>query len=348
MANRWGTQFFGTLEKKPFQLACNFVVSASDSGGYGVSTLKGPGIANVYMRSSATFSGTVSNSSATITGISDTSGLAVGMGLSGARITAGSYIVAIPSATSVTMNQNGATSGSDTVTYSRLKVNPASGLVMVQFQDNYNKYLFGPSSIQSPLSGADINISTGSSLTLGNAYVITAVGTTTEAQWNAVGVPVGITPAVGVSFVAIATSGSGTGKVQAPSVSGLTSIEVVGEPNSTIISSAATVMGISSGAYMMLQCLGPSFTAGAYTPAGTISTGVIPVAAGTAGDAVTNNAGVLNSVGGQDVSLNAQTFTGSAASLTGSISYAAAAPAANSKIYLSFFLSNSMITVQGQ
>lgn len=48
------------------------------------------------------------------------------------------------------------------------------------------------------------------------------------------------------------------------------------------------------------------------TPAGSISAGVIPVTAGTAGDAVTNNAGVLESTGGQDLAVNAQTFTGSA------------------------------------
>ena len=61
-----------------------------------------------------------------------------------------------------------------------------------------------------------------------------------------------------------------------------------------------------------------------FTPAGTnalvtgtISAGVIAVTAGTAGDAVTNNAGVLESTGGQDLAVATQTFTGSTPTFTG-------------------------------
>lgn len=224
MANRWSTQFFGTLEKKPFQIACNFVVDSTNGNGLGIRSLKGPGIANVFMHTSAT--------------------VAVG------------------------------------------NPNPLAGYIMVQFQDNYNRYLFGTAGFVSPLSGSNISISTGSSLTLGTPYVIVSLGTTTAVQWNAVGMPVGIVPAVGVAFIAKATSGTGSGIVQSASVSGITSVEVIGDPNKTVTSQAATVLGFSSGAYMLLQCL--------------------------------NGSGAVT------------------------------APANGSVIGLSFFMSNSSITVQGQ
>lgn len=51
-------------------------------------------------------------------------------------------------------------------------------------------------------------------------------------DWMGVGVPPGVVPAVGVSFVATSTgSGSSTGQVHAAGISGITSIEVIGDPN---------------------------------------------------------------------------------------------------------------------
>ena len=62
-------------------------------------------------------------------------------------------------------------------------------------------------------SGTPINITTG--LTVGIVYAITALGTTTTLQWQALGFPVGTTPAVGDTFVCTsATVGVGTGVVQ--------------------------------------------------------------------------------------------------------------------------------------
>lgn len=65
-------------------------------------------------------------------------------------------------------------------------------------------------------------------------YVITALGTSTQANWQAVGLPANITAAVGVSFFATVTGGgTGTGTVQAAATagSGIDHIEVVGDPN---------------------------------------------------------------------------------------------------------------------
>jgi|SRR5271165_2796457 len=71
-----------------------------------------------------------------------------------------------------------------------------------------------------PASGIAINISTASSLVVGNPYVITSVGTTTQTQWQAIGLNASITAAPGVAFIATApigntTQGTGTGVVNA-------------------------------------------------------------------------------------------------------------------------------------
>lgn len=351
MANRWFTQFFGSLEKKPVVLSCDFTVAAADSAGYGITGLKGPGISNVFMHSSATFTADT-HTSIILDGISSTANLVVGMPISGSGIPVGAKIATITSSTAITITAAAsATASGVTITYAAVgSPNPASGLILVQLQDNYNRYLFGSSQFVSPLSGSNINISTGSSLTVGRAYVITSLGTTTTAQWNAVGVPVGMVPAVGVSFFAKATSGSGTGVVQLASSSAVTKIEAVGDPNATITSQAATVLGSTSGAYIILQALGPSITMNSYTPAGTNSAPALTMNSYT--PAGTNDGSTPPLFTGTPAvltgSVAAPTFSGTPAVLTGSLSYGLVAPTAGSILALSFFLSNSVIKVQGQ
>ncbi len=135
--------------------------------------------------------------------------------------------------------------------------NPAVGYAVVQFQDNFNGYYFGGCQFQSPLTGSSLLIAS-AGLTAGLPYVITILGTTTLAQWQHLGVPVGITPAVGVSFIALATSATGTGAVQLALAtgSGISSVDVLGTPSTTIVSSAGNVPGSSSGAYLILRFLG--------------------------------------------------------------------------------------------
>jgi len=126
--------------------------------------------------------------------------------------------------------------------------NPAPGFIYVQFQDNYYNYLAGFSGCVSPLTGSNLT-----STTAGDVYVITALGTTTAAQWAAAGVPNGQTAAVGMAFVAIATGAiGGTGSVKLSGVSGIQAFEVIGDANQSI--SAVNTPGI--GAYMIIQCLG--------------------------------------------------------------------------------------------
>lgn len=137
--------------------------------------------------------------------------------------------------------------------------NPAVGIILVNFEDNYNKYIFGGAEIVSPVTGSAINISSGSSLTAGVPYRIVTLGTTTTANWVTVGVPSGVAPVVDLAFLAIATSGTGTGTVKAVGVSGINSVEKLGNPNLSLSSTGATTLGVAGpGNYILLQCLGPT------------------------------------------------------------------------------------------
>lgn len=134
--------------------------------------------------------------------------------------------------------------------------NPIAGLIQVTLQDNYNAYLGGYSGFAAPVSGTPITISTGSSLTAGHVYIIVSLGTTTQAQWQAVGLSPSIKAAVGVSFIATATSGSGTGVVEAPATAGsnIDHIEVIGDANLMNNSLGATIAGGGIGMIFQLAC----------------------------------------------------------------------------------------------
>ncbi len=134
--------------------------------------------------------------------------------------------------------------------------NPASGVIVVRMQDNYNRLLACYASITSPNSGSDVKIDN-SAMTAGVAYVITTLGNATAAKWHAIGVPAGVTPAVGVSFIAASNGGAGntlTSRVQtaAAAGSGVASIEMVGTPNTTISPDPSVNQGY--GAQFILEC----------------------------------------------------------------------------------------------
>lgn len=179
-------------EAKPVLLSCNFVVDSTNGNGLGIRSLKGAGIANIFMHTTST------------------PGRGTGLALN---------------------------------------PNPAAGVIVVQLQNNYNRYLSGFSGQVSPVSGSPLT-----STTAHTAYVIVSLGTATLAQWQAAGLPVGMTPAVGAAFVAIATGTiGGSAAVEVASVSGIQLIEVVGDPNQTMNNSNIYQNG---GGQMVLQCLG--------------------------------------------------------------------------------------------
>lgn len=148
-----------------------------------------------------------------------------------------------PCITSVFMNSTSPSGGNP---------NPAAGIIQVKLADNYSRIYNVFGSIQSPNSGSALT-----SVTSGVTYVITALGTTTTAQWVARGLPLGVTPAVGVAFVATATGAiGGTGAVQIPAAnsSGLANtIELVGNPDVTLSNSNQPAYG---GGYLIFRCMG--------------------------------------------------------------------------------------------
>lgn len=168
MANRWFNQFFYALHKMPALIDCNFVVDNTNGNGLGIRSLKGPGVANVFMHTTAT---------------------------------------PAPG-----------------------NPNPAPGVIILQLQDTYFRYFGGFSGQVTPVSGTPLTATVANT-----AYVIVALGTATPAQWYAVGLPQGLTPAVGQAFIATASATIGGGAaVEGTGASGIDHIEVLGDPNQTI------------------------------------------------------------------------------------------------------------------
>jgi hypothetical protein len=159
----------------PVLLDCNFVVDSANGNGLGIRSLKGQGIANVFMHTTAT----------------------PGVGNQG-----------------------------------QLNPNPPSGTIAVQLNDNYNRLYALNGGFASPVSGTPLT-----SVTANTPYVIVSVGTTTQAQWAALGLPFGVIPAVGAAFIASSTTAiTGTGAVEAiaATASGCDHIELLGDPNQTL------------------------------------------------------------------------------------------------------------------
>jgi hypothetical protein len=130
------------------------------------------------------------------------------------------------------------------------------GVIVVQLADNYNRSLCGFNAIVAPVSGTSLKIDN-TALTAGVSYIITSLGDALAAQWLALGVPQGTTPAVGVSFIAASNGGSAntsTSRVMATAAagSGICRIETVGDPNLSIAPDPTKNQGF--GAQFILQC----------------------------------------------------------------------------------------------
>lgn len=257
--------------------------------------------------------------------------------------------------------------------------NPVAGYAVITFKNNFNYYLGGFSGQITPLTSTSTT-----SLTTGHVYVITVVGTTTVAQWQTAGLPQGITPAVGVAFVAIATASlSGTGTVGLPSSPIADAVSVVGDPNTSLNNSN---IAKNAGAKILIQFNGYTFTAGAYTPAGTNSvptfTGsalgththdftVIGGQAGSTTNNIANYAGpligkqeatnatyigansatnggvVAGSAGTPAGTVSAPTFTGTPSSLTGTVTRTVLSPADGTVVGMTFKFDGSSVTIDG-
>lgn len=228
--------------------------------------------------------------------------------------------------------------------------NPLSGFAFIQFTNNFNYYLNGFSQARSPTTGS-IKIDN-SALTAGQAYVITTLGDATTATWQGVGLPVGITPAVGVSFIATGTGGSGnvsTSRVSTPTSSAILGVEVVGNPGVMLSSSN---IGTNGGAWLLLQFLGASFTGDALA---THTHNLLLKNAAVADGATTRvNAGtnLLGANTGSDITVtgggaNGGIVAATAGTPSGTASLAVAAPTTGTVFSMAFKYDASTVTIDG-
>lgn len=127
--------------------------------------------------------------------------------------------------------------------------NPQNGIIVLQLQDIYSRLYTLDSNIICTNTGSDVKIDN-AVLTPGVAYTISILGDATAAVWHALGVPAGITPALGVSFIAASAGGSGnasTSRVQAVVASStVAKIDLIGNPNLLITPAPSASQGFGS------------------------------------------------------------------------------------------------------
>lgn len=89
----------------------------------------------------------------------------------------------------------------------------------------------------------------------------TTVSATNLICWQGVGLPKGLTPTIGQSFIATTTGystlGSSSGTVMVPGISGIGSVELVGNPNTTVYT-VPQGGSASPGGWAMIQFLAPT------------------------------------------------------------------------------------------
>ena len=226
--------------------------------------------------------------------------------------------------------------------------NPAVGFALIQMKQNFNKFLGMNAGFVTP-TATSTKIDNGATLTVGQVYIITTLGNATGAQWTTVGVPAGVTPAVGVSFVAIATgagsANTSTSRVMLPTTSGIDLIEVIGDTNTQTTGNIAS----NSGQWITVQFSKQLVTMASYTPAGTNSAPALTMASYT--PAGTNDSSSPPIFTGTPHTLTgtvaAPVFTGTPATLTGTITSSPAAPADNSVCGVQLWFDGSSVTIDG-
>jgi hypothetical protein len=178
---------------QPVLIDCNFIVDSTNGNGYGIRSLKGQGVRNVYMATSASFTGTSHTGTNILDSIASTANLMVGMHIAGNGIPANTTITAVQSSVAITVSNNTTTGhAAEHITYTGVG-NPlalvaganaganagqtaAAGLIWVQLDNNYNRYLGGFSGFVSPTTGNAISIASGANLTIGSPYIVASVG----------------------------------------------------------------------------------------------------------------------------------------------------------------------------
>lgn len=234
-----------------FQTATTLITGIGAGGNANIVMAGGALASNVYfvVGSSATINSAASSAGSTFNGnvIALASITATQVGTINGSLVALTGAITLSAANAVTTQALGTPAAATAAG----NPNPGPGYIYVQFTDQYFRDYIGWSGFKSPLSGTNISISGAGVLTLGRPYTITSVGTSTQANWAAMGLPAGVVPAVGLPFIATATgSGTGTGIVQTSIVSGIDSIEAIGN---TSVSVNNKITG--TGSYYILQTL---------------------------------------------------------------------------------------------
>lgn len=227
--------------------------------------------------------------------------------------------------------------------------NPELGTAIVVLQDTYKQYLGGFSGFISPTIGSDLT----TGLTVGKAYVITALGASTLAQFQTAGLPLGMDPKVGQAFIAKATSIAGGATVKAPGQANVMSIEVVGDPSLTLTNYQVVRNGV--GPYLIIRFMAPqalSFTATTATDTSLTSIAAADIAKLRVGQIIS---GPGIAPGTTIVSLGATSAVLSIATTASATITAVAAdvalpvqPQDGSQCKLAFYLSNSSIRQKGE
>jgi hypothetical protein len=124
----------------------------------------------------------------------------------------------------------------------------SAGRYQVKLQDNY-KLMYGlGASLQSPVTGADIDPN---AAVVGTVYQITIVG---DSDWSTAGLPAGLTPTAGQVLQLAAAPAAGTGRVKAIGASGIDSVEILGN-TADMLNPLSSTSASAKGGYVTLQCL---------------------------------------------------------------------------------------------
>lgn len=221
----------------------------------------------------------------------------------------------------------------------------STGIYQVQLADNYSSLLDLSAIFTAPVTGGAINVlASGAALSIGTVYQIVTIGTSTTADFIALGLPSGLTPAIGMVFKAAATgAGTGNGTVKAIGSNAVSRIQILGSSVDNMLNSQPFVQG-SGGGYITFQTIGttgtisaPTFTGSAlgththsFTPAGTnANDGPPETFTGTPGTTGATSAGTPAGT------ISAPTFTGTSV---------ATDPSSGTTMYIKILLSNSSIS----
>jgi hypothetical protein len=142
-------------------------------------------------------------------------------------------------------------------------ITTASGIILIQMKQNFQHVIGAQLGMTAPLSGSSLKIDNGATLSIGSPYVVVSVDPSlTAAQLATLGIPVGVTPAVGTVFVALAT-GAGSANVSTMRVQAIvpvTSMVIQGLGDPAAMTSGS--LEKYAGQILAFQCLAPTVTGG--------------------------------------------------------------------------------------